>query len=472
MYEYSTPMSNKAFNYMIQKVVNKKNKIYNLEGHSLEVLGVLQEIATNEFKDSSSDTMDMNLIRRFYYSYIREKNFLLKTKFNFFKKSTSNIFMTVNQKNIFMDFFQQIQKVYHAFSRLAYIYKFKKAKIQVSSDLFMNPLSSKQKNVFTLYQNNYKYLFTITDLNNIMLASLCNSINFFSFPQPCKNPYNNMYFNKSTLYNIYFFIKFRHHNVPILIQNYFKSYFNLDKFKSNNEALIREHTIKNYVYTTPVNELYEVVLEMFSGYKFHRKSIYVDEDFPKDKLVEIMRPYLHLYYKSKYSLESYQRYDAIDLLHAKMRKFILFNPQFGRKNIKLVQVMFNKKKCIVTFNDSHVNFYKNSEAAFHNFEKSHLLEDEREDQENNPFREPSPEIIEQIIDSVEIEYENPELSEDASLGTYTNYAATFLMNRNNSVFFDASMNLLPSFIPFHIHSANIYPLIQNLEPYQPETQDS
>ena len=62
------------------------------------------------------------------------------------------------------------------------------------------------KNEFCLFQENNKYLFTIQDLIKIIHNSIANTSNFFNNPLAIKNPYNNMLINKSTLYNIYFFI--------------------------------------------------------------------------------------------------------------------------------------------------------------------------------------------------------------------------------------------------------------------------
>ena len=488
--------NNKAFDYIIQKVVNKTNKTYDTEYDKTKILEVLSDINKNEFSTVEFDHSDV--IRRFYYSYVTQKEQHRPLKFQFLKKTLKNVFMTKAQENIFLDIFSKIQKTYQAFSRMAYIYKFKKATIQINYDLFMNPLTPEQKNVFTLYQNKYKYLFTTTDLINTMLTSLCNSVQFFSDPKSCKNPYNNMYFNKSTLYNIYFFMKFRHFNIPVLLQNYFKANFSLEKFKYKNEALIRDYTIKNHVYTTPNHELFLVILDMFSDYTFNRKNILVDEEFPKDKLVEIMRPYLHLYYKSKYSLESYQRLECMDLLFKKIRKFILFNPCFGRKCCKLVPFgARNKKKCITYFNDSHIPFYRNTEEdPFYNFENSHIEkedkdysdEEEKEDDseddseprpriqrqpqlqiepivqpylhplsQSHPHPHPHPHPLQQdqehynIIDILFQANQNymPEnnvfLSTNSRLGTYTNYAAALTRNtihEDTMLFsFDPSMNL-------------------------------
>ena len=404
---------NIIFNHLVQKVINKNNEIYNFELNqpisSVKInteeddkilKGLTQQDDKykrfEEFtkKELNSENANMSLIKRFFYDYLRQLQTKPKfSKFMFFSKTLDNIFLTTEQKTTFLEIFVKIQRLYYAFVRIAYMYKFKKAPLQITTDLFMNNLSSNQKNVFTLFQNNSKYLFTITDLNNSMLTSLCHHIQYFSYPQSCKNPYNNVPFNKSTLYNIYFFIKFRNYNVPKILENYFKSNFNLQKFKMENESLMREYVIKNSVYSSPNHELYDDILEMLSAYKCRGKTLHIHESFPINKLVEVMRPYLHLYYKTKFSLDSYQRFDASEILYKKLVRFINFNPNFGKRYSKLVQVGFNKKKFNTLFYDVHVNFY---EDEYNNFENSHLNQEDS-DSESSQENDENDEIVNDIL---------------------------------------------------------------------------
>jgi hypothetical protein len=83
----------------------------------------------------------------------------------------------------------------------------------------------------------------------------------------------------------------------------------------------------------------------------------VDDDFPQKKLVDIMRPYLHLYYLSKYYVTGTEKKnDSMEKLMNKFDLFVRFNPQFGRKIIKIERIP--KKKVTIEYNDKHMNFYK------------------------------------------------------------------------------------------------------------------
>jgi hypothetical protein len=157
----------------------------------------------------------------------------------------------------------------------------------------------------------------------------------------------------------------------------------LQKFKIENESLLREYVIKNSVYSSPNHELYDDILEMISSYKCKGKTLEIHETFPMNKLVEIMKPYLHLYYKTKFSLDSYQRFYAYELLCKKLVRFINFNPNFGKRYNKLVQSGFNKKKVNTLFHDAHVNFYEDEYSPLYNFENSHLNKETDDDDEDS-----------------------------------------------------------------------------------------
>jgi hypothetical protein len=139
------------------------------------------------------------------------------------------------------------QRHYSTLSRFAHIFKMKRAPIIMNTDLYLNELRITDRNVIVLLQNNYRYLFAITDLNKIIETSLCNSPYFISEPIHIKNPYNKMPFSKSDLYNIYFQIKDRLMRTPDILYQFFLSNFNLTKFKRNNQVLIREKYIHRFI---------------------------------------------------------------------------------------------------------------------------------------------------------------------------------------------------------------------------------
>ena len=198
-----------------------------------------------------------------YFIFLSKKDYSCTFKFKYFLNEITNIFLTEKQKQDFINIFCKIQKTYFALSRFAYLYKYKKAKIVVDFDLGLNPIDINNKNSICLFQEKNKYYFRINDLINIIDSALSNSPNFFSEPLIIKNPYNNIPFNKSTLYNIYFNIISKTSIVPELIHKFFLSNFDIDKFEKEYEYLIREYSIQKYVKNSSFDTLYFfVVLSM------------------------------------------------------------------------------------------------------------------------------------------------------------------------------------------------------------------
>lgn len=257
--------------------------------------------------------------------------------------------------------------------RIAFIYKFKRAKLQVTTDLFLNDLLPNDKNVLTIFDSNSKYLFSLTDLVNIFYTSLCNSAYFIPSPVACKNPYNNLPFSKANLYNIYFFILRNKVQVPVIVQNYFLCNFSLRLFHFENKRLIHEISIERYVNSSPPSYLYSSITDMLYEHNIHRPRLKIHPEFPVNKLVEIMKPYLMLYYKSKYSGVRRLNTKNHVLLCKKMKEFIRFNPKFGEKTkpISGIGTTWINHPTPVVFNERHIIYSLRNEDES-NFRNSHL----------------------------------------------------------------------------------------------------
>ena len=105
------------------------------------------------------------------------------------------------------------------------------------------------------------------------------------------------------MYNIYFKIKFTFINVPKWIQLFYNSNFELEVFKVENEQMLREEYIKNYVNNSSVDLLYGEIKYMLHAYKKIFRSITIHRDFPRIDLVNIFRPYVYLYIMSMDSID-------------------------------------------------------------------------------------------------------------------------------------------------------------------------
>ena len=316
-----------------------------------------------------------------------EKDINVQNKYKKLSQALEGFLLNDKQKQEeFIDYFYKIQKTYNTLTRFVYNYKYKKIKIVVNTDMGLNELIENDKDIISIIDNNSKYLFHVNDLIKIINTSLTNSYLFFSEPKCVKNPYNNLPFNKSTLYNIYFFIRYKTHYYPELFFKFFECNFNLTEFKFLNENLIREYSIENYVYKSPVNVIEKDIKQMILTFNVHcervrvKNRILINEEFPINKLVTIMRPYLFLYCKSLYSFHPQIKKQYSDLFKIRMLRFNKFNPQFGRKKYKILYKTtknFKKKICgkETVFDDKCVNYYDN-EKKCEMFLSDHLKYDE------------------------------------------------------------------------------------------------
>ena len=258
-------------------------------------------------------------------------------KFKYYNQTIQNMFLNNKIKETIKEIFCKSQRTYHAFLRFAQRIRIKQAKMNITTDLSMTPIEPNQKNTTIIYQNNTKYPFTLSDLINIVLTSITNAPSLFPEPLVPKNPYNNIPFSKAILYHIYWAIKSSNILIPPLINSYFWSNFNLNDFIVNNEQAVRDYAIKKYVMNSPVTVLYDEIIQMLedSNSLFRNKTINIDFDFPKNKLVEIMKPYLFLYIMKNDGISGTEKRRVSKIIFKReIINFIKYNPSFGRKIIK------------------------------------------------------------------------------------------------------------------------------------------
>jgi len=338
-------------------------------------------------------------IHKINFFIFLQKEYTIQNKFAFLKDILKNIFNTDKINEEFINYFNKIQKTYNAFSKFSLIYRYKKAKVMVDTDLILNEIGENNKFVYCLFQNNCKYLFNIHELIKIIHNSIAHSCHFFSTPIPIKNPYNNIILNKSTLYNIYFYIQNKTVLHPELFYYFFKTNFNLSKFNSEYQHLLRNFAIKNYLNNNSKDVIYNDIEYMINEYneviKYRTHQIIVHHTFPKDLLIEIMKPYLLLFIKSHYSFMYTDKLIAKKLLEQKLYEFSKFNPQFGRKIYKKpvnITIGINKTK-FFQYNTKHIAFNESENVKDKNeFMKSHATKlseelndyyDDDDDDDNN-----------------------------------------------------------------------------------------
>jgi hypothetical protein len=351
-----------AFQTIIQKYYGQ-DKVFSLtKNDGSNSLEFLQYIYKNNHNNKT------NAAGFFYYYILQilvdadddDDEFIYK-KFNELKKLVINPFMSETIANALLDDFCQFQRIYNGFAKLARIYKFKKAKVQITTDLCANELNPKKSNVFVLFQNNLKYYFSARDLINIINSNLSHCVGFVPDMIVSKNPYNNLILSDTCLYNIYFFLRWNSYIIPELFHGFFLSNFNATTFHYNYEFNIINEHIKNFIYNSHHDTLYPIFTEMWDAYYRITRKILIDVEFPKDKLINIMKPYLHLYYTSLYATNgTYKQCNAEYTLRRKLMRFRNFNPLFGRKYVRFNKDILGKRHRRVEFDLKHINFYNSS----------------------------------------------------------------------------------------------------------------
>jgi len=354
-----------TFELIVYKLINIENNIFSPKYDKYDKVGGIHKI--------------------FFGFYISNKIYkIYKSKFHFFNETIHNFYFLNkdDNRNDFIHYFHKVQKIYHILNNFCYKYKIKKSKLVVDTDLHLNTIEIKDKNIICIYHNQCRYLFKIEDLLKIIYNSLTNTYIFFCEPITIKNPYNNLPFGKSILYYVYFQIintfkigYTKNTHLDIFLK-FAECNFNITKFTNNYEHILRELSIQNYLKNTCKPQLKEDIDNMINGFNHSQgiqRKIVIHKEFPIHELIRIMKPYLYLYLNYNYSLVPKIKLESKNRLYKKLHAFISFNPSFGRKNIVLKQKFINGKikkfKSHIDFNLKHKKFnvYDND-----NFMNNHL----------------------------------------------------------------------------------------------------
>ena len=331
-FAYISDESGKSHSYVLHEYLYKKenqssdpeNNIRNF--YLFMFLSSLIYDATQQSEPPNTDAFYGN----------NSTNIIVKSKFKQLNKILTNIFIEESMKEKILNIYEKTQKTYHGFSKLAKLYKLKKYKsnVKINTDLYLNPIDPKSKNSILINHEDNGYWFSISDLMNHIETSLINSPFFFSEPLHPKNPYNNIPFSKTTLYNIYFHVAELHRQfIPTLFHNFFLCEFDLEKFKIENEYLIRDRYIIKQAINIDEERLFSEVRSMLKYVLGNR--IIINDDFPKEKLAKIMRPYYYLFLVYRYHITGIEKTNiAKKALVKKLRELHRYNPNFGRMILK------------------------------------------------------------------------------------------------------------------------------------------
>lgn len=282
-----------------------------------------------------------------YPKYIEFENknhhsYFLKKKMEFMLEWKKNPFYTISTQSQILDIYQKLQKHYFAFCRLAWLWKYKKAiKTPVTTtDLMFNELDLSNVRNIPLYQNKSIYWFNLKELMRLFEGSLCYSWedDFVVSSETPFNPYNRLVFKKYHLYNIYFHM---HFSTPFVIPLFFHLWyledFNTYHFSNKHNKFVQTLCIKHYIRTVDYKSkmLYQDICEMLSTNRYTSKWK-IHQDFPRDILVNTLKPLLEKYYFLAYDIISHEeRLNEETNLWNKLTQLYKKNPLFGRLKVKL-----------------------------------------------------------------------------------------------------------------------------------------
>jgi len=278
---------------------------------------------------------DMNIFNRniLLYMIIYGDN---KFKTLFFL--IENKFLTSIQTDDILDIFYKIQKVYRPLCRFAYLCKLKKTKTyDCDCDLVGEQLSNlPDKLKIDIIEDSTRYIFRLSDILNISTQALTHAPDMFAEPLTIKNPYTNISFKKYNLYNIYIKTVNSSYCMHQLFSSYCRHGFKLKPFLQENESIIRNISIKQFICNSPkIDVAYEIHQMIIQLYAKHLPNLNINirngnihaingSTVINDNILikEFSHP-LQYYLRMKYSLSEYDRKTSKQNLILELQKYNL-----------------------------------------------------------------------------------------------------------------------------------------------------
>jgi hypothetical protein len=213
-----------------------------------------------------------------------------------------NSFLTASMLDRLNSVYFCLRKCRRGFQRLVRHWRFRRAPVQIRTDLFLNDIDVAAPTTFALLQQNHLYYFTLQNLTHMIRDAMLYGQLFFAEPRMVKNPYNNLPLTKADMYNIYFAVQQQYVRVPEILERLFAVEFDVYLFKRQNYPWLRNQAIARSLRETTPSAIRQVVEQMFHDYGVHSNNpVNIDARYPIHHLMEEMVPYLELYYRVQYS---------------------------------------------------------------------------------------------------------------------------------------------------------------------------
>jgi hypothetical protein len=205
-----------------------------------------------------------------------ENNLTINNKFKLFKKM-----LAVGDG---LDDFMNAQCVYHIMTKYIRIKKSKK--MEIATDMVLNELDDyNSKLKIDIIQNSMSYTFYIMDLHRIWKNALTYSESMMCLPYRPKNPYNNVEFTDSNLYNIYYTLLFGGYQIDPFVQSFVRHSFDKENYLSENYVHLYERSITSYIERLLEDDMYmyKILIVIHGIYKrSFLNKVYISTSFPID----------------------------------------------------------------------------------------------------------------------------------------------------------------------------------------------
>ena len=212
---------------------------------------------------------------------------------------------------------------------------------KIDHDLYLTSLDDfNGKYIISLLEKKSIYKFRISDIVNLWMLALTHVWGLFVKPLCVKNPYTNLEFSKSSLYNIFFKLVHTGFIIPPLIISFVKCNLDIDMFTIRNYPELKELSILNFMREGSCLDKYEYIINMLHDNRkiidYHTIASLSGWSVKKRATV-VFSNYLFLYLQSEFSCNPLIKNESRKRLQEKLKKFKADEPTFGFSPLDIVR---------------------------------------------------------------------------------------------------------------------------------------
>jgi hypothetical protein len=255
-----------------------------------------------------------------------------KPKFEVLKEFVGNPFLSKIKKEELIEYFYKTQRLTNFFKKF-YIKKtyHKYHKYPGNIDLFHVPLDTySTRSIIPLVHNNTIYKFRVSDIIRLTNTGLIYAPDLFPEPKFPSNPWTNIPFTETNLYNIYFHMIDNNILLPTLFYNFFRCNWKIEKFICLNEAYLRDVSINHFYDDVSTYTKYSDIIIMLRKYRSVIPDLTIHPQYPKLEVVSNLAHILVHHLRYEYTHNPTYRIKSKITIKRLLRTFFVNNPAFGR----------------------------------------------------------------------------------------------------------------------------------------------